>query len=56
MLNKLKKGLSNRAKVGKWLDHINETNLAIREEVLQACKDDKDAARYFVGRYERDCN
>jgi len=50
------KANSDRAKVNAWLDHINETDLACRAEVLQQCAEDKSAREYYLKRYEEDCN
>lgn len=46
---------SDRAKVEKWLDHIQEFDPACREEVLLDCKNNLDARAYYVKRYTEDC-
>jgi hypothetical protein len=52
MLNAVKKGLNDKAKVSEWLDKIGETDQTIRDEVLAGCAADKEARAYFVKRYE----
>jgi hypothetical protein len=47
--------LSDRTKVNLWLDAIDEHDPACRAEVMEQCASDKDARRYFVGRYRQDC-
>lgn len=51
----LKQKVSDRAKVNKWLDFIQEFDEACRNEVLEQCAKDTDARRYYVQRYEEDC-
>lgn len=46
---------SDRAKVEKWLDSINEHDPACRAEVIQHCKDDLDARKYYLSRYQQYC-
>ena len=46
--------MTDRQKVEKWLDHINERDPACREEVLKNCKADLDARAYYVRRYTED--
>jgi len=53
-LSDLKKGLSDRAKVEQWLDHILEFDPACRNEILEACRNDPEARRFYVAKFE-DC-
>ena len=55
MLSKMKQGVSDKAKVEKWLDYIGETDQATRQEVLDNCAKDKGARVYYVDRYNQDC-
>lgn len=43
---------SDRLKVNAWLDSINCTNKAERQEVLDMCAADIEARKYYVMRYE----
>ena len=42
---------TDRQKVNTWLDSINETDQATRDEVLGQCAKDKDARAYYVNQY-----
>ena len=44
------KTLTDRDKVLAWLNHINETDQAIIDEVIEACRTDPEARAYYVGR------
>ena len=44
---------SDRAKVNAWMDHIKESDSAIRKEVLDNCAKDKAYRAYFVAQYDR---
>jgi len=48
--------LTDRQKVEAWLDLIQEFDPAIRAEVLEQCKTDIEARRYYVMRSEEVCN
>ena len=48
-LKELKSQGSDREKVNKWLDSINEFDEDCRAEVLVQCKDDPEAREYYVG-------
>lgn len=54
-LSQLKNGDTDRQKVNKWLDHINEHDDACRAEVMEQCKNDKEARAFYVQCFERDC-
>lgn len=54
-LTELKTRETDRQKVEIWLDHIHEHDKTCRAEVLDHCKKDKDARRYYVERYTQDC-
>lgn len=47
--------MTDRTKVNKWLDSIQEFDEATRSEVLDACKNDLECRKYFVMRAE-ECN
>lgn len=47
--------ITDRAKVGLWLDFINCTDLSERQEVLDKCATDVEARAYYVMRYSQDC-
>ncbi len=47
--------MTDRAKVTAWLDHINETDPACREEWLAHCAANPEARAYGVKRYTEDC-
>jgi len=40
------------AKVNDWLDRINETDEACRDEVLEQCAKNPEARAYYVARSE----
>lgn len=48
--------LTDRAKINKWLDHINEQDPILRAEVIDICKVDRGARAYYVKRFTEDCN
>lgn len=52
----LKQKIDDRAKVNKWLDHINETDQSCRNEVLEQCSKDPEARAFYVGLYRSECN
>lgn len=54
-LSQLKNVDTDREKVSKWLDFIGETDVTCRNEVMEQCKKDLDARKYFVKRFELDC-
>jgi hypothetical protein len=45
--------LNDRAKVGLWLDHIQELDPAVRESVYEQCKSEEGARAYYVSRYNQ---
>ena len=47
--------LSDRKKVGEWLDSINCKNEQERQEVMNLCASDIEARVYFVMRWNKDC-
>lgn len=55
MLSDVKKSISDRQKVNAWLNYIQETDQACRDEVLELCAKDKEARAYFIRLYEIDC-
>jgi hypothetical protein len=54
-LSQLKNSDTDRSKINKWLDKINEKDQAIRDEVLDNCAKDIESRKYYVKRYEQDC-
>ena len=50
MLSDLKREQSDRQKVLDWLASIGETDQACINEVLEQCKTDTEARKYFVMR------
>lgn len=54
-LEQLKNRDTDRQKVEKWLDHINEHDKATRMEVLENCAKDTSARSYYVKRHNEDC-
>ena len=44
------KNIADLKRVENWLDSIHEFDPAIRAEVIEQCKTDPDARRYFVMR------
>jgi len=48
--------LTDREKVCAWLDSINEQDPAMRHSVMDACAEDPEARKYYVRRWEQDCN
>lgn len=50
MLSEIKKQASDRQLINDWLDRINEHDPACRAEVLDQCKNDKEARAYYVSR------
>lgn len=44
-------GKTDRDKVCLWLDHIKEFDEATRAEVFEQCKNDTEARKYYVGRF-----
>ena len=47
--------LQDKQKINLWLDSINETDQATREEVLEHCRIDKEARAFYVQKYDEDC-
>lgn len=46
--------MTNREKVYAWLNHINETDQTIIDEVIDHCRADAGARTYYVRRYDED--
>ncbi len=44
----LKNEKSDRQLINDWLEKINETDPACRQEVLDACANDKSARAYYL--------
>lgn len=55
-LSGLKNQMSDREKVLKWLEAINETDPECINEVIEQCASDPQARAYYVGRYEQMLN
>jgi hypothetical protein len=53
-LNQLKSNGTDTVKVLTWLAHINEKDQQIIDGVVEQCKSDPDAMRYFVKRHDED--
>jgi hypothetical protein len=51
-LANLKNGGTDREKINLWLDSVGEFDKETRGEVLEQCKNDKDARNYYLSRYE----
>ena len=49
--NELKARSEDLKKVNLWLDRIGETDQACRDEVINSCRDDKEAMNYYLSRY-----
>ena len=49
-------GKSDRELVNDWLDRINEHNQACRDEVLEQCKNDPDARKFYVQKAKGEIN
>lgn len=45
------KSLSDLQKVNEWLDRIGETDQECRNEVIDQCRNDKEAMDYYLSRY-----
>lgn len=54
-LSEVKQQATDRDKVNKWLDHINETDPSCRNEVLEQCSKDPEARAFYVGLYRTEC-
>lgn len=51
LLNNLKSQTEGIKKVNEWLDRIGETDQACRDEVIDQCRNDKEAMDYYLSRY-----
>ena len=47
--------LTDRQKINIWLDSINETDQATRDEVMEHCRIDREARAFYVQKYDEDC-
>lgn len=46
--------MTDRQKVMAWLAHIQETGQSCINEVIEHCKTNQEARKYFVSRYDED--
>lgn len=53
-LNQLKSNGTDTVKVLTWLAYINEKDQRIIDGVIEQCKGDPDAMKYFVWRHDED--
>lgn len=51
LLNELKNQTNDLKKVNEWLDRIGEDDKACRDEVINSCRDDKEAMNYYLSRW-----
>jgi len=51
LLNELKNQTNDLKKVNEWLDRIGEYDKACRDEVINSCRDDKEAMNYYLSRW-----
>ena len=55
-LAELKSRDTDRQAINDWLDRIGENDQACRDEVLEYCKNDPDARRFYVQKAKGEIN